>query len=502
MTARRGLLPAVMTLSLALLVRLPAGAAEPAPAKKGPPPGAETGGWSFRPVLASTSTAGGFRLGLSYAAPLGSWVPASPGTGSYQLKMPGGFDGRTVRDVEDAAGLGPPLKEPVSTPPPPSVRPWEFQMVWGTPPRAAVHAMNGYTLYRLYGQGTDALLHASMKDKDKDPDYVPGRVTRFFKTFIWDGPLAWIDGLATHEAGHFEWGYMGGARKVSWDPASGNNALGHTSDVDWGSYTPTPAQRLAFNDGGVHASQTAADTLRRMFLAKDQVDWTYLPMFIAHKADITGYAIGSPPPDQAGPDNKNSDLVQYANLYGKRSGQSPRTVYNQILAGGLWNAADPLNFWALAAYFGGYVWQGKETAPNPLVDVGGAQLGLGTGFWLSEVGPLYATHVFVRDPKSGALVQTTLTTGDDGQFGVAARAAAIKVADYFRVNLGFDLWHQRAAAEPGPLLWGGAGSGGFELGTGKGPGVRLEGGYKTDGAMLGQPFTAGPFVMGGLSGSL
>ncbi len=373
----------------------------------------------------------------------------------------------------------------------------ELDFVWGSGTRAEVHARNTRSVYSLYAYGKD-----SFNNLLADPEENPGtsRAMRLLETPA-DLGLAYLRTLFNHEVGHIENARRAGA-DASWVPSDGPYALGHVIEIpaaDWSRMSP--AQIQAFNAGGVNATQASLSMLRAAMFEKDRVDWSFFPMWIQDKADFIAYALSAPKPSRQAPEDYANDMLNYSERYGARSGQNPDDIHQQLVRGAVWTALDPTNLLALYGYGVNYVWNGETTTKNPMLRVGEREYWAGTGFQLSEVGPMYSLDILSRDPRTGSLLRVTPKMGDDNQWGVGGQLTNFRLAEgsVFRGRVGLEAWQQREAAEPGPRRWGGAATLGVSADLFQSGGVYLDAGYKTPGAMLGRDHDAGPFVVGGLS---
>lgn len=366
----------------------------------------------------------------------------------------------------------------------------ELTLRWGSAPRATVHARNLESVYGLYGIGSDALLKAGN---------INGPVARTAKAPV-DMFLAWTAVLAGHELGHFEQGWLGGAKDIDYVSAPGPYAFGRITQIqDAGAMGPAGLQ--AFYAGGVQASQAAAAQLRRDIFERGEAHWSQWPLLFLLKSDITAYGLTAPKPASAEAGDYANDMTNYARHYGERSGRGGEAVHADIVRGAVWNALDPLGVYSLWGYARRYVLGGEERQRVPGTDIGERTWTAGTGFWLSEVGPRYSLSVLSRG-RGGDLLEVTPAWGE-GQRG-AGVAYSDSLAKDWRGRAGVELWRQREAAESGPLKTGGAVELGLRRerrGAAKAFYLDATAGYKTDGAMLGQRQDEGKFWTMSLGGS-
>jgi len=372
----------------------------------------------------------------------------------------------------------------IGSPPP-------FSLEWGTLPRAYSDGREIESVYHLYGWSTDiALRRLSL-----DGAGAGATTARIAKAFVLDLPLAYIGDITQHELGDYEGGLLGGGRHITWSPCSqvGIDSFWHCMSVANESHL-SPSGYQSWVSGGLNASQTAMDDMRRRLLQSDQLRWSFLPLFVMHKGEATAYPL-------LAHSATSSDPILYRNTYASRSGRSNDSVRRAIDLGAVWNIFDPMVPWSIYEYGRGYIWHGDMQLPSPMLALGSRQYMAGTGFWFSEVGPQYLFSAFMRNPETGSLLTLRPGLGDGGQWYLGAAWENLPLSAKTRAGVLASAWSQRAQAEPGPRRLGGM----FGLsadqrlsGWASAVHVVATGGVKSRGAELGRQFAASGFVDGGL----
>jgi hypothetical protein len=369
-----------------------------------------------------------------------------------------------------------------------------FYAGWGLAPNSIQRGRNIEAAYGLYSVGSNRAMNALLGEREKGPG---GVAARFAKAFTLDIPIGLIGSFWQHELGHFDYALMAGAKDVAWTHDGESNFMGILGTTTMDGEGLTPAQLLAFNNGGIVSTQASAEDMKRRFLAGEKVDWWRLPLWAFEKMDATVY--GFITPRQGG--SESWDTVQWANAYSARRPTSAALAHDQLLAGAVWNMLDPTFFWASAAYFADYVVGGRERLENPMLRAGDVRVMPGTGFWPSELGPQYRASVLARHAPTTAGGELAVTAGDGGQLTTELGVDAALPGQAGRARVGGALWAQRARAQPGPLLLGGALGAGLDIAATRALTLVVDGGAKTRGALLGRRLEAGPWLEGGVQGS-
>jgi hypothetical protein len=244
---------------------------------------------------------------------------------------------------------------------------------------------------------------------------------------------------------------------------------------------------MAVTTGGVQATVTAADSLKRDIFEARDTGWTTAPLLALRQLDFSLYGLTAPSPARATPSDYANDMTNYAISYGVRSGQGGEAVHDDVVSGAVWNLVDPMTWLEAYSYLTDYVIRGHDSLRRIGLRAGGLSWSLTTNAWLSEVGVRYAVGVFARDAR-GHVIEVTPSWGES-QPAVNARWSQ-PVTDRLRAFVSGDLWSQRAGAAPGSTDAGGAFGGGAAYHAG--PFVYTGSvGYKTHGVMLGQPISSG-----------
>jgi hypothetical protein len=364
---------------------------------------------------------------------------------------------------------------PAPSPPP-------LAVAWDSAPHNIATARNFETLFSLYGRGTDALFGAAHLDRGGK-----GIAARFAKSAV-DAFAAWLTTLAGHEFGHCQQAWLAGSQSCHWVGAPGPYALGHVISVTDINHL-SPAGQQAIIAGGTQATVAGADALKREIFERGDADWTAWPLLFFRQTDITFYGISAPSPANAAPLDYANDMTNYAAVYGARSGHGGEAVHAAIVHGALWNAADPMTWYGVYSYVGGYLVHGERTGRAPGVDIGGRTWMVTTSTWLSEVGVRYALGVLSRS-RAGDVVAITPSWGE-GQPAMNAQWSR-QAGGGLRVHVAGDVWRQRVSAAPGSLQSGGSIGAGLSEQHGR---VEVSGdlGHKSQGVALGRPQAAGWF---------
>lgn len=351
---------------------------------------------------------------------------------------------------------------------------------WDSAPHSLSTAQNFESLFTLYGAGVDWALGAADLHQGGR-----GKIARFAKAPL-DVYVAWLASLGSHEFGHCQQAWLAGSNDCHWISAPGPYALNHIITVADAGHL-SASGRLAITAGGVQATVTAADALKREIFEARDAGWTAAPLLALRQLDFSLYGLTSPSPAHAQPVDYANDMTNYAISYGIRSGLGGETAHDHVVNGAIWNVIDPMTWAMTYSYLTDYVIGGHDKLRRIGLRAGGLSWGVTTNAWLSEVGVRYALGVFARDSQ-GHVIEVTPSWGEN-QPAVNARWSQ-PVTHHVRAFVSGDFWKQRAGAAPGPMDAGGAFSGGaaYDAGTFV---YTASAGYKSHGVMLGQPLASG-----------
>jgi hypothetical protein len=188
-----------------------------------------------------------------------------------------------------------------------------LELRYGSAPRAFSNARNFESLYH----GSQWLLDRAVEGLAEPRDGGGARAVRIVKGALLDGPMAWFASHVHHELGHFELARLGGSERTTLRRQAGPHPFGvvvHTED----GWQLDAREDQAKTAGGFAATQAAAQDIRRRLLLRRSADWSYLPLLVAYKSDLTGYILGN----AVGGERRSFDPVEYLRTYAARSGRA------------------------------------------------------------------------------------------------------------------------------------------------------------------------------------
>lgn len=304
--------------------------------------------------------------------------------------------------------------------------------------------------------------------------------------------------LVLHEFGHAEAAWINGT-SVTWErtPAGVAGAFGR-----WIVYSAdrlSSRQHAAITAGGFDATGSSLEDLYARMLGRDRIEFSYLPLLLSHKLDLSWYLLRTPRPGQETREHAGSDTVNYLRNHAVSSGDTPASIFSTMRRGAILNVLDPMFLWAAYQYGNGFLQNGKQVFDNPMVSsYSGWKLYAGTGFWLSEIGPRYRFRTIVR--RADTMIQATPSWGAGGQWSIEGRMRR-RFAERIDSHFFGAVWSQREQPDPGPNRFGGAIGMGVTSGIGGGLSLEIVAEYKTRGALLGRNFQGGPhFQIGVIHG--
>ena len=254
------------------------------------------------------------------------------------------------------------------------------------------------------------------------------------------------------------------------------------------SRTPTVEEILAVSVGGMEANYVMARAIAQDALTEGRWNYRDAIRYYYSEYDTIHYIRSVHPLEEEGHDV--GDFLRIYNNVATRAGEktiSARQLRQNVLV----SFANPLIAYSYFSTFISYVWQGRTTAPVPMIHFGATRYLPMVRFHLTSFGTEFVLdNAFVRN---GRFIDATLTWGQTvGARTWSIGALATRVAFVRQWTIGGEgtVWHrpdwggQFAATTSRTLATRGAYSVAFVA----------EGGFKTDGFAAGDRLHKGGFL--------
>jgi hypothetical protein len=258
--------------------------------------------------------------------------------------------------------------------------------------------------------------------------------------------------------------------------------------------TPTVEEVLAVTVGGMEANYLLARAIAQDALTDGRWNYRDALRYFYSEYDTIRYIRSVDPLEEEGHDV--GDFLRIYNNVATRAGEgtiSPRRLRRNSLA----SFANPLLAYSYYSTFVSYVWQGRPTAPVPMIHFGATRYLPIVRFHLTSFGAEFVLdNAFVRN---GRFINVTLTSGQTvGARTWSLGALATRIASVRQWTIGGEgtVWHRpewgeqfavtasRDVAARGALSVAFVAQGGFKT-EGFAPGDRLhQGGFLRIGAAL------------------
>ena len=258
--------------------------------------------------------------------------------------------------------------------------------------------------------------------------------------------------------------------------------------------TPTVEEVLAVTVGGMEANYVMARAIAQDAMTTGRWNYRDAIRYYYSEYDTIRYIRSVQPLEEEGHDV--GDFLRVYNNVATKAGEdtiSPRQLRRNVLA----SFANPLIAYSYYSTFISYVWQGRTTAPVPMIHFGATRYLPMMRFHLTSFGTEFVLdNAFVRN---GRFVDITLAWGQTvGARPWSIGALATRMASVKQWTIGAEgaVWHRpewggqfavtasRALGVRGPLALAVVGEGGFKT-DGFAPGDRLhQGAFLRIGAAL------------------
>lgn len=251
--------------------------------------------------------------------------------------------------------------------------------------------------------------------------------------------------------------------------------------------TPTVEEVLAVTVGGMEANYVLARSLAQDAITDGGWNYRDALRYFYSEYDTIRYVRSVDPLEEEGHDV--GDFLRIYNNVATRAGEdtiSPRRLRRNALA----SFANPLLAYSYYSTFVSYVWQGRTTAPVPMIHFGATRYLPMVRFHLTSFGTEFVLdNAFVRN---GRFINVTLTSGQTvGARTWSVGALATRIASVRQWTIGGEgtVWHrpewgeQVAVTASREVLGRGALSVAFVA----------QGGFKTDGFAAGDRLHQGGF---------
>jgi hypothetical protein len=259
-------------------------------------------------------------------------------------------------------------------------------------------------------------------------------------------------------------------------------------------------QGTAVNIAGIEAEELLAEDVRLRSLSDGILNYRDAYIYMIERSALTNYALRTHSLDASG----GNDIAAYINLV---SLKNPHVTLQNIQVNSLLNLLDPLTLTSLYGYFFDYLLKGDVHVGIPFFKIGAVQYLPGVRVGLTPFGYNYYLENMIVSNHNPLIATIGIGTADHGT-STDLRLQVPSAWSRGRLQIGFDVnaWRQPILdlnSEFLPTLnpdWNlGAlaiGSVTFQITTSFG--LHVEGGYKTQGFVDGEPLAASAIFRGGI----
>ena len=254
------------------------------------------------------------------------------------------------------------------------------------------------------------------------------------------------------------------------------------------SRTPTVEEVLAVTVGGMEANYLVARAIAQDALTDGRWNYRDAIRYYYSEYDTINYIRSVKPLEEEGHDV--GDFVRIYNNVATRAGEktiSARQLRRNVLV----SFANPVIAYSYYSTFISYVWQGRTTAPVPMIHFGATRYLPMVHFRLTSFGPEFVLdNAFVRN---GRFVDVTVTSGQTvgaRTWSIGALATRVAVVRQWTIGGEATIWRRPEWGEQ------------FAVTTSRTVATRgaqavafvAEGGFKTDGFAAGDRLHEGAFL--------
>jgi hypothetical protein len=368
------------------------------------------------------------------------------------------------------------------------------------------------TIQRALGAGEDRLIPPKLFGEDTTGRRLLGTAYRLGRLVILDLPVDELVVVVNHEVfGHGARLRELGATRIRYEfdapfPYGGG---GGSASFSFSDPPPlTPAQELAIYISGIEAHNIAGRAIELRALARRRLHYREAWLYFWSLTSGLDYVLEASDTTEPSRHDVNEFLRTFNGACAEPGCEvlTSRRLQRRALIG----YANPLLAYTGYRLFASYLWGGKEWLDMPSLPFGHElrylpwfrfQLAPFGTEWISE-------HAVVR---SGRLLSFSLRRGDAGtgaSWGSGVEASPLIVHPHWLLNVSGHVWSQPPNGPSGhgdDLRLGGALSASLIVRLGEAPvlarraGLYVQGGYKTQGFLAGEPLGAGPIFRIGLS---
>jgi hypothetical protein len=246
----------------------------------------------------------------------------------------------------------------------------------------------------------------------------------------------------------------------------------------------------------MEANGVAAAALARVVLTTGRMQYRDALRYLGFELDPVDYVLSTGDSPTL-PGHDVGDFLETYNEWGSMNGVPPttvRTLHRRALVG----LANPLFAYAIYSIGVSYAWQGNRSSAVPMIRLGALRYLPLARFRLTPFGTEWAIdNSFVKRDR---IVEATVRIGhslDVRTWGIGARAVPFRMWRRWTVQGGVDIWRQ---ADMGGAIFATIHHLVPRVARARRPfGVALQGGYKTQGFLPGEPLRAGFVFRAGLA---
>ncbi len=335
--------------------------------------------------------------------------------------------------------------------------------------------------------------------EDNRGSKILGRLYRFAKTVLFENVQDVLATLVQHEV----FGHGARVREFGGDASYELHLFppyGSGSGLTTWNFVGTLDQHTAVSIGGIEAEGLLADELRMRSLGDGTINYRDGYVYMIERAALTTYAWRTHSLDASG----GNDIAAYIDLVGIRN---PHVTLKNIQTNSLLNLLDPLTLTSLYGYFYDYLIKGDIHVVIPFLKIGGIEYLPGFRVGLTPFGYNYYLENMIVSNHNPLIATIGIGPADHGT-SADLRLQAPSVWSRGRLQLGIDLdaWRQPILDLNSEFLtslnpdwnFGALAIGSATFRITPTFGLQVEGGYKTQGFVEGEPLAASAIVRGGI----
>ncbi|HET6400719.1 MAG TPA: hypothetical protein VFH95_04890 [Candidatus Kapabacteria bacterium] len=335
--------------------------------------------------------------------------------------------------------------------------------------------------------------------EDNRGSKILGRLYRFAKTILFENVQDVMATLVQHEV----FGHGARVREFGGEASYELHLFppyGSGHGVTYPSFVGTINQVTAVSIGGIEAEGLLAEELRMRSLGDGTINYRDGYVYMIERAALTTYAWQTHSLDASG----GNDIAAYIDLVGIRN---PHVTLKNIQTNSLLNLLDPLTLTSLYGYFYDYLIKGDIHVVIPFLKIGGIEYLPGFRVGLTPFGYNYYLENMIVSNHNPVIATIGIGPADLGTSEyVRLQVPAAWSPGRWQLGIELDAWHEPALDLNSELLpsfnpawnFGGLAIGSVTFRITPTFGLQVEGGYKTQGFVEGEPLAASAIVQGGI----